>query len=297
MSEHKLAYNQKTAKAWRWEPSWFGAVAFDDDLLLKVVAFQKANGLEADGLVGSGTFRRISTEREARISNWVPYLPATDIGGDYIIYNRNFFPIEWDNVIIWDEATGHKLPAGCYTDMSQTPTPRKITMGVTHWDVCLSSSSCFQVLSQRGVSVHFGIDNDGTIHQWLDMDHVGWHASDRDTNNLSVGVEISNAYYPKYQPWYEEHGFGLRPIVKGAQVHGGTLKPFLGFYPVQLEALSALWHAVANACNIPLQTPSAETVVPEVAEGIYEGFVHHYHVTRKKIDCAGLDLAEVLHGY
>ena len=36
----------------------------------------------------------------------------------------------------------------------------------------------------------------------MDMNHIAWHASHRTVNRKSVGVEISNAYYPKYQNWY-----------------------------------------------------------------------------------------------
>ena len=35
-------------------------------------------------------------------------------------------------------------------------------------------------------------------------------------------------------------------------------------------------------------------VVPEVAEGKYKGIVCHYHVTRNKIDCAGLNLKQIV---
>ena len=47
---------------------------------------------------------------------------------------------------------------------------------VCHWDVCLSSKMCHRVLKQRGISVHFAIDNDGTIYQFMDMNDVAYHA-------------------------------------------------------------------------------------------------------------------------
>ena len=41
---------------------------------------------------------------------------------------------------------------------------------VIHHDGCMDSRSCFQVLhNERGLSVHFLIDNDGTIFQTLDL--------------------------------------------------------------------------------------------------------------------------------
>lgn len=300
----KIAYNHVTSASWGWSPSWFMPWAstvegwtpyldFDDGLIEAVKAFQREFGLDDDGLVGSMTFRRIWTFREANIEKINP-TPGMGYEGGGILYNSQYYPIHWTKVVHWGEPGGYKLPNGCYTSMANANEPRKVHMGVTHWDVCLSSESCFNVLSKRGVSVHFGIDNDGTIYQWLDMDHIAWHASNRKVNEVSVGVEISNAFYPKYQKWYVDHGFGERPIVEGAKVHGGTLEPHLGFYPVQLKALRALWHAVSEIFSIPLDSPEHEGVIPDVANGHYRGFVHHYHVTRKKIDCAGVNLRSVL---
>ena len=62
--------------------------------------------------------------------------------------------------------------------------------------------------------MHFLIDNDGTIYQMLDTQHIAWHAGIpryEGGNKRGIGVEISNAYYPKYQEWYIKHGFGERP--------------------------------------------------------------------------------------
>ena len=167
-------------------------------------------------------------------------------------------------------------------------------MFVTHWDVCLNSRTCYKILQKRGISIHFAIDNDGTIYQFLDMNDIGWHASSRTINRKAVGVEISNAYYPKYQNWYKKNGFGERPLVEGATVHGKPMKPFMEFYDVQKQALKALMEAVHSALDIPLDTPEGDTVSREVTSGKFKGFINHYNVTKKKIDCAGLDLEKLL---
>jgi hypothetical protein len=114
-----------------------------------------------------------------------------------------------------------------------------------------------------------------------------------------VGVEISNAYYPKYQNIYRSRGFGPRPIYNNVKVHGKTLEPFLGFYPVQKQAFQALAKALNKAYNIPLKAPMngdqlSQTIVPEVYKGTFKGVINHYHITKKKIDCAGFKLDEVL---
>ena len=211
-------------------------------------------------------------------------------GDKYIVHAGNAVEIFWDKVVLWTQDP--KFAAQSYTDMGGKP-ERTINMFVNHWDVCLSSSSCQNVLNNRGLSVQFLLDNDGTIIQTTDTQNICYHAG-RTVNNVSVGVEVSDAYYLKYQDWYERNGFGPRPIWSNAEVHGNTLDPFLGFYNVQIEALAALWEAVSYACGVPLEIPHSHTVVSSVSKGTFKGFVNHYNVTTKKIDCAGLDNEAVL---
>src|SRR5581483_5403413 len=62
---------------------------------------------------------------------------------------------------------------------------------VLHYDDCGTSRRCFQVLQDnRGLSVHFMLDLDGTIYQTLDVKERAWHATT--SNDRSVGVEIAN---------------------------------------------------------------------------------------------------------
>jgi hypothetical protein len=132
------------------------------------------------------------------------------------------------------------------------------------------------------------------------MQHAAWHAGSSRTNRPSVGVEISNAYYPKYQEWYKKHGFGERPLIEDAWVHGEKLEPFTGFYPAQIEALKALWQAIHHATGIPYETPvnqfgsTSTKYEQDVAYGKFSGFVSHYHIGKTKIDCAGLDIKSIL---
>ena len=128
---------------------------------------------------------------------------------------------------------------------------------------------------------------------------MAFHAGGK-VNSSSIGVEIANAYYPKYQDWYVRKGFGKRPILENQQVHGHNMKPFMDFYPVQLRALKTLWSAIHKGVGIPLECPVDENgstlkkVDPKSSRGTFKGFVSHYHITRKKIDCAGLDIRTML---
>lgn len=285
----KIFYNESSALKLGWEPDWFGASDFDEILVKKITQFQKSIGVKADGLCGPTTFRRIWTEREKDIEEYYPDDIQKSNGESFLLYANEYIPIKWDKVVLPFNNGGMAFTNGYKKQFSK----RKIDLGVTHWDVCLNATSCFRVLNRRGLSIHFTIDNDGTIRQHLDMNHIAYHAGASRWNNRSVGVEISNAYYEKYQPWYEKHIGEKRSLVTDAKVHGKTLKPFTDFYPVQLDALKALWEAVSEACDIPLKSPTVTTTYRGASSGKYRGFVHHYHLTKGKIDCAGLDLNEL----
>ena len=163
----------------------------------------------------------------------------------------------------------------------------------------MNSKSCARVLNNRGLSVHFLIDNDGTIYQICDINHMCFHAGSK-VNKTSIGVEIANAYYPKYQNWYKKNGFGERPIISGESVHGKSLDDFTGFYPIQIKALQALWSAIHKGVGLPLECPvdsngeTLKSVDSKCARGTFKGFISHYHITSRKIDCAGLDIASLL---
>ena len=289
-------YNEASAKKLGWEPDWFGCDEIDEDLLDKVIEFQKEHNLTADGLVGPTTFRRLWTHRESQLSSYVQLEHRNNPRINNIIYNNDYYEIEWPKVLMHFNHGGMHHTKG----FKKVYEKRKPNMFVCHWDVCLSAASCARVLDKRGISVHFLIDNDGTIYQTLDMQHAAFHAGSSRTNRASVGVEISNAYYPKYQETYVKRGFGERPIVDGAWVHGSKLEPFLGFYPAQIKALKALWKAIHGATEIPYETPlgqlgkTSTKYEQDVPYGKFSGFVSHYHISKRKIDCAGLDIKALL---
>ena len=301
MAIDKNFYNEASAAKLGWNPAWFGQREFDENLVSAIKRWQRKHNLKADGLCGPATYRRVWTQREHDSSKGAPKSPTrlAALAKERIVHNGQFYPIEWDKVILWNEDDGLTCGAGTYASYAGKP-DRKPTFFVNHWDVCLSAESCARVIARRGISIHFCIDNDGTIYQLLDTQHAAYQAGSRKWNHASIGVEISNAFYPKYQSWYEKHGFGPRPVVDDARVHGRKLSTHLGFYPVQLEALKALWAAINRAIDIPLTCPTDDNgdlvtaVDPRCKSGKFKGFINHYNLTRRKIDCAGLDLVGML---
>ena len=291
----KIFYNQASSAKLGWTPEWFGAYEFDEDLLKKIRTFQRLHRLTADGMCGPTTYRRIWTDRESKLSQYEPVQRSGGQKVNHIIYNNDFYPIEWDKVVLPFNAGGKKMTSG-YKKITK---PRKPKMFVCHWDAALNADSCYRILRKRGLSVHFTIDNDGTIFQYLDMNHIAYHCGGRH-NPTTVGVEISNAFYPKYQSWYQKHGFGKRPMVKDAHVHGKPMKPFTDFYPAQVDALKALMKAVHQALEIPLKCPldsngdTLYTVDSKASKNRFNGFISHYHISKGKIDCANLDLKALL---
>jgi len=82
-------------------------------------------------------------------------------------------------------------------------------------------------------------------------------------------------------------------------VHGGKVEAHLGFYPVQIKAAQALWSAIAGVTDVELKAPldSGKTSTDyskDVVSGKFAGVISHYHCSKKKIDCAGLDIAKLI---
>jgi hypothetical protein len=293
-------YNSASAAKLGWEPVWFGAMDFDDKLTEKIKQFQKDHELEADGLCGPLTYRRVVTSRQAAMEMaYEKYSEKIDNCGEgkRIICAGKGVKIEWDKVVNLVAEDNLSLPSDCFRIHAEKREP---TMIVTHWDAALSAKSCYNILKKRNISSHFVIDNDGTIYQMVDTQHIGWHAGNRKVNHASIGIDFSNAYYTKYQKYYEKKGFGPRPVLSDSVVHGRKLKDHLGYYPVQIAAYKALLKCLHNHYGIPLKSPITGNCGPlkgihAMSEsGKFKGVVCHYHLTNKKIDCAGLPLEEIL---
>ena len=191
-----------------------------------------------------------------------------------------------------------------------------VDLFVMHYDVCGTSRRCFQVLQDdRGLSVHFMLDVDGTIYQTLDLKERAWHAGS--ANDRSIGIEIANmgayADAATLAKWYKPDGGGVvfnPPPTKGATgirtagfvarparprpitgpIHGKTLVQY-DLTNAQYQSLSRLVAAIGRVFpRIRLDAPRGPDgmvrmdllTADELAH--FNGLIGHYHLTKDKTD-------------
>jgi len=194
----------------------------------------------------------------------------------------------------------------------------RVDQFVLHFDATGTSRRCFEVLhDQRGLSVHFMLDVDGTLYQTLDLKERAWHATT--SNTRSIGIEIAQAgAFPvtqrrRLEPWYTNDASGIRLTFPDWMEPTGIATPgFIGrparpdpiigriqntdliqydFTPEQYAALARLGATLTRI--FPKLTPdfpreadgsvTREALSPERLKH-YQGILGHYHVQANKVD-------------
>ena len=198
---------------------------------------------------------------------------------------------------------------------------KNIDQFVLHYDVCGTSRFCFNVLhDDRGLSVHFMLDLDGTIYQTLDVKERAWQATI--SNDRSIGIEIANigsydldASPARLVEWYQKDADGktfiqipkrlggadsqrvkgqiFRPIRNDeviGEVQGGIQRMY-DLTPQQYDSLIKLTAALCDVfpqikCDYPRDASGKlinHTLTPEQWKD-YKGVLGHYHVQKEKAD-------------
>lgn len=190
---------------------------------------------------------------------------------------------------------------------------------VVHYDACGLSRICFDVLhDQRGLSVHFLLDIDGTIYQTLDLKERAWHATT--SNSRSIGIEIAHvgAFAPGTTAvtdrWYRRTAEGgtvitipesirdpgihtpgfvgrpARPDPVTGVLQGQSLVQY-DFTPEQYAALIKLTAALGTVFpKIRLEAPRdtegqvITTKLPDDHLAAFQGVIGHHHIQANKID-------------
>ena len=122
-------YNEASEARLGWTPDWFGCSDFDEELTKAIKAYQKRAGVKADGLCGPGTYRLIWTDREASLEYLQESVPEHK--NTSIIYNNDYFDIDWPKVVLPFMQGGMKRTKGYKKVIEKRP----IKNFVCHWDV------------------------------------------------------------------------------------------------------------------------------------------------------------------
>jgi N-acetyl-anhydromuramyl-L-alanine amidase AmpD len=194
---------------------------------------------------------------------------------------------------------------------------------VIHFDARGTARRCFQVLhDQRGLSVHFLLDLDGTIYQTLDLKERAWHATI--ANDRSVGIEIANVgAFPvadsgkadlPLRLWYTKGGDGSTAItIPGGLENSGQRNPDVmlrpsrdepvvgtiqgrelvqyDFTPAQYTALVKLIATLCTlfpriTCDYP-RDRAGQLIphkLPQEDFDDFQGILGHFHVQSNKVD-------------
>ncbi len=169
---------------------------------------------------------------------------------------------------------------------------------VVHHDGCNTSDMCFSVLqNERGLSVHFMIDNDGTIYQTIDLGLMAYHASEWNIN--SIGVELCNRGDAKADPNHYSSGkYGPKRDVKPVKINGNTILAF-DYTPAQYDSFTRLARALQRLLpNLPAEFPQSSAgiqsweTMPPSASFSFSGYIGHYHLTNQKWDPGPFDFKD-----
>lgn len=282
MSAAPEEYNARTMEKYGWSRNHLRLPkeASMVEVTEAVKVFQEEHGLEEDGKVGPMTWRRLEVRAQFDSMN-------DSVTKGHVLVGGRPVPVDFKAEICSHDAPFSLIGKGGHSTRTSDP-----SLVVWHWDAALSASSCYRILKKRKISSHGAIDNDGTFYQFLDLaKHVGWHAGDRLVNKRSIGIDLSNAVYTKYQSYYER-GWGARPVIN-AQVHGRG-HTLLGYYDAQLATAGRLAAFVNEHFDIPLLSPDSTTIIKEPEN--YNGHIAHFHITKNKWDVAGFPFKDVLEG-
>jgi len=171
---------------------------------------------------------------------------------------------------------------------------------VIHHDGCTSADMCFSVLqNERGLSVHFLLDNDGTIYQTIDLGLMAYHASD--WNLYSIGIELcSRGDAIKYPGVYDGGRFGPKRDEKNCKINNNTLRAY-DYTPAQYDSFARLCKELLRLLpNLPAEYPQSSPgeqmwdTLPNanIERERYAGYIGHYHITNQKWDPGPFDFKD-----
>lgn len=204
-------------------------------------------------------------------------------------------------VVVKGKRYKSRLALGGTPDLSKLK--KVVWQFALHHSGLFRSHDTYETLQQRGLSVHFILDDDGTLYQTLDVRERAYHIGGN--NAMSVGIEIdSRAVAGKYPDAYDEahqkkYKVGPRRV-KLDTIHGMKIKGF-DYSDAQYTTLVKLTKVLVEIfplIKIDFPHDSAGNIIKTelAAPKKHQGFICHFQVTRQKIDPISFDFDRFLAG-
>jgi hypothetical protein len=257
-----------------------GTVDEKEEFASTLMAFQVSAGFgksDQDGKLGRGTWNALL----------VMFDPVAD-HEDFMYLGGRRVGVDTP-VATWDEPGGLDL----HRDGGwRKANDREIRLVVLHWGG-LEAKGCRNVLANRDLSSHFGIDKTG-VYQWLDMSHVAYHAGY--PNSFSVGIDICEQPERKWAKLYAKRGYDKKPIVNPTD--RGS-KKILSLDPDTARHVRNAVKAICDVTKVPYRFPRGSDGFgdsgsvwhgtfskADLKAGKFVGVVGHHHISKKKWDVA-----------
>lgn len=182
-----------------------------------------------------------------------------------------------------------------------------ITQFFLHHSGLYRSKDTFNVLhNQRGLSVHFILDDDGTLYQCLDLKEKAFHGGKN--NKMSIGIEIdSRANADRFPDAYDEahcKKYNVEPRKKRIDCINGVWIRGYEYTDKQYQTLIRLGICLENIFPELYRKdfPLSISLDKEIIKGTinfpteHRGFIAHYHTKKSKIDPISFDHLRFLRG-
>jgi hypothetical protein len=181
-----------------------------------------------------------------------------------------------------------------------------VTQFFLHHSGLYHSGTTFEVLhNERKLSVHFILDDDGTLYQTLDLVECAWHGGKN--NGYSVGIEVdSRALADKVPDAYNKYNCDKYKVTPHKSRFDKLQKNFINGYEFtdkQYETLIRLGKGLMDVfpkinSNPDFPRDAKGRVIKEALldSSKHCGFICHYHASANKIDPISFDYQRFLLG-
>lgn len=234
-----------------------------------------------------------------------------NIGTEVKLYNENGFnAYDTSTKKIEDRKTGKvivtsgkRYSSRGILNLGRAQLNKVVTQLFLHHTGNRTAGSTFETLhNERGLSVHFILDDNGVLYQTLDLKEKAFHGGRN--NPCSIGVEIcSRADAKKFADDYDEYHqekYNVLPRNKRYDKIQGNFMFGFDYNDKQYEALISLTHALSgmfpNLNNPDFPRDDKGGIVRSVIKNPlgHAGLICHYNTSLEKWDPVCLDHERIL---